>query len=149
MAPVKPRLSPAAVSVLLALGAVVAAALVKPSHDDPNLLTLFGYPFGGGCVLRNLTGLPCPSCGMTRAWVYSVRGELEMALRYNAVGVLLLGGLVVNGFVHAVGLHRPIGALLARAPRRLNLFLLVAGLGFVGAWAFTWFLRLAGYYPLP
>lgn len=145
----KLRFSPSAVSVLLAIGALVAAALVTPSPADPDVLTLFGYPFGGGCVLRNLTGIPCPSCGMTRSWVYTVRGELATASRYNIVGVALLAAVVVNGIVHATGLNRRIGMVFAGAPRRANLLLMFVALGFVGAWASTWFLRLAGVYPLP
>lgn len=31
----------------------------------------------GGCVIRNLTGMPCPTCGMTRA------GLLLFSLRFH------------------------------------------------------------------
>jgi hypothetical protein len=41
------------------------------------------------CNFRILTGLPCPSCGMTTSFALLVRGDLENSLRANAVGTLL------------------------------------------------------------
>ena len=41
------------------------------------------------CNFRMLTGMPCPSCGMTTAWPLLVRGDVANLLRANAVGTLL------------------------------------------------------------
>jgi hypothetical protein len=41
------------------------------------------------CNFRILTGVPCPSCGMTTSFALLVRGDLENSLRANAVGTLL------------------------------------------------------------
>jgi hypothetical protein len=41
------------------------------------------------CNFRILTGLPCPSCGMTTSFALLVRGDLANSLRANAVGTLL------------------------------------------------------------
>jgi hypothetical protein len=59
------------------------------------------------CVLRRVTGLPCPSCGMTRAMAAMVHGDWRRAIAYNMgswltallafVGILLLGAEVVTG----------------------------------------------------
>ncbi|WP_010250865.1 DUF2752 domain-containing protein [Acetivibrio cellulolyticus] len=35
------------------------------------------------CLFLNLTGIPCPSCGMTRAYVSLFRGNLSQAFSYH------------------------------------------------------------------
>jgi hypothetical protein len=43
-----------------------------------------------------MTGVPCPSCGMTTSFALLVRGDVENSLRANAVGTLLAAfGLVL------------------------------------------------------
>jgi hypothetical protein len=37
------------------------------------------------CPLRGFTGLPCPSCGLTRAFCALVRGDLWTAVSWNAL----------------------------------------------------------------
>jgi hypothetical protein len=41
------------------------------------------------CNFRVLTGMPCPSCGMTTSFALLVRGDMHNSLRANAVGTLL------------------------------------------------------------
>lgn len=36
-----------------------------------------------GCVFRTVTGVPCPGCGMTRAWLAALRLDLPAALAYH------------------------------------------------------------------
>lgn len=50
------------------------------------------------CILRILTGLPCPGCGMTRSWVHLAHGDVAAAFEYNLFGPLAMAtaaGLVV------------------------------------------------------
>jgi hypothetical protein len=42
------------------------------------------------CPLRATTGIPCPFCGMTRAVVAAVHGDLGASLRYNPGGILIV-----------------------------------------------------------
>ncbi len=57
-------------------------------------------PYGNGMGTHEQLGLPpcrfvaqwqtrCPSCGMTTAWAYAVRGRLDRALASNVGGTLL------------------------------------------------------------
>src|SRR5438094_461820 len=41
------------------------------------------------CSFRALTGVPCPSCGMTTSFALLMHGDLANSLRANAVGTLL------------------------------------------------------------
>lgn len=38
---------------------------------------------GWGCPFRNLTGMPCPGCGMTRAWFAFLRLDILSAIYYH------------------------------------------------------------------
>src|SRR5262249_60052634 len=41
------------------------------------------------CTFYTITGLPCPSCGMTTSFALLVRGDVVNSARANAVGTLL------------------------------------------------------------
>lgn len=36
-----------------------------------------------GCVFRLMTGIPCPGCGMTRAWLAALRLDFSAAIAYH------------------------------------------------------------------
>jgi hypothetical protein len=47
------------------------------------------------CTFYDMTGLPCPSCGMTTSFALLMHGDVWNSLRANAVGTLLAAvGLV-------------------------------------------------------
>lgn len=47
------------------------------------------------CPLRHLTGIPCPTCGMTRSFVALAQGDLAGAIDYHLFGPVLFVGLIV------------------------------------------------------
>jgi len=56
------------------------------------------------CPLLTTTGAPCPLCGMTRAVVAAVHGDLVASLRYNPAGVIAV--LVMVSLLLAPRLRR-------------------------------------------
>lgn len=48
------------------------------------------YGIGLVCVFKEVTGLYCASCGMTRATASLLRWDFYQAFRYNAFSVVLL-----------------------------------------------------------
>ncbi len=46
------------------------------------------------CPFRLVTGLPCPGCGSTRAWVAVTNGYLPAALAFNPFATVLLVAVV-------------------------------------------------------
>lgn len=53
------------------------------------------------CLLRMITGIPCPSCGMTRAWLACFRLELGAAFTYHPMfwGIPVLAlAFLLDGF---------------------------------------------------
>ncbi|MGB4613237.1 MAG: DUF2752 domain-containing protein [Erysipelotrichaceae bacterium] len=53
------------------------------------LLIIFGIVvlnnilFDTGCIFKAITGIPCPSCGMSRAWALALSGNIKGALYYH------------------------------------------------------------------
>ena len=35
------------------------------------------------CLIRHVTGIPCPGCGLSRAWLSALRLDLPAAFRYH------------------------------------------------------------------
>jgi uncharacterized protein DUF2752 len=77
--------------VVIALGLVVVfviAIRLDPyqSIDRMGTHQQLGLP---PCTFKTLTGLPCPSCGMTTSFAFLVRGDLWHSMQANWVGTLL------------------------------------------------------------
>jgi hypothetical protein len=80
--------------LLLAVGLIVVFGLavwLDPYDECGQPLRLethrqLGLP---PCTFRVVTGMPCPSCGMTTSFALLVRGDIVNSLRANSVGTLL------------------------------------------------------------
>lgn len=59
------------------------------------------------CLFKNILGLECPGCGITRAVVSVLQGDLAKAWEYNKLVVVVLPLL---GYVYLRGLIRRIGS---------------------------------------
>ncbi len=86
-----PKLSLAQRSLLLLAGCGLLALLAVAASLQPDQRGLgthqrLGLP---PCSFRQLTGLRCPSCGMTTSWSHLVRGQAVSALRANVGGTVL------------------------------------------------------------
>lgn len=42
------------------------------------------------CIINKLFLLPCPCCGITRSFIYLLKGDLVMSLKYNILTIPLL-----------------------------------------------------------
>src|SRR5947208_1542702 len=81
---------------LLAIAAGLAlvfgiAAWLNP-YDELGLPRRMGTHLQMGlppCTFREMTGVPCPSCGMTTSFALLMHGDVVNSLRANAVGTLL------------------------------------------------------------
>lgn len=56
-----------------------------------------------GCMFRNLTGLHCFGCGMTRATVAVFEGRFGDAFAYNPLGVILFPIALIGVALEAEG----------------------------------------------
>jgi hypothetical protein len=126
---------------LAACGAVLGIAVwMKP---DPRGFGTHQQLGSGPCGMLLLTGLPCPTCGMTTAFAHTVRGQWLRAFWVQPAGFALalatVGAVLVLAWVIVRG--RWPQAPLWLSPYRLFLALLVL---LVGGWAFKIITGLAG-----
>ncbi len=79
-----PGLYLALAGLLLAAPLVVARLLDPSIADEP-----------GGCPLLHATGVPCPACGATRAFVLLAHGDGGGALRFNWAWIVVWAVAVI------------------------------------------------------
>lgn len=137
--------TPSAVVAMLMLAQIAAAGILLRASTDR--VWFLGHPVGGVCLFRSLTGLPCPTCGMTRSIVLALNGQLGAALRLNLAGpvwVLALATLAA-ALLWLAWRERGSGSeQTAVARRRVRLLAIAQGAVFGLALATNWIWALAG-----
>jgi len=57
-------------------------------------LFIFQYFFGTICIFDGLFGMPCPGCGLSRSFIFLIKGNIKESLNYHAMlipTILFLG----------------------------------------------------------
>ncbi len=100
------------------------------------LLGLLPFPT---CLVKIVLGVPCPGCGMTRAALRLLHGDVVGSLRYHPVA---LPGAVGLALAAALALALPEGHPAWERFVRTSMALLAAGL------ALSWAMRFVGLLPM-
>jgi hypothetical protein len=129
--------------VLAAIGLTVVLGVARWLKPDPRG---YGTHVQLGllpCAFATLTGRPCPSCGMTTAFAWMVRGRFYHAWRANPAGSLLVPTcvLLIPWLLISAAIGRPWGFRSFDRPLTLLVVAIVA-LSLV-AWTFRLFLGRA------
>lgn len=96
----------AAIGALLIWGGIVLLDhRTAASHSDQPLI---------GCHVRALTGVPCATCGGTRAAAAMLKGDLPQALRFNPL-VTLAAALATIVIVTRIIAGRQVVLTLSRS----------------------------------
>lgn len=98
------------------------------------MLRVWRPPPGAGnsiCLLRRATGVPCPGCGMSRAFAHLARGEWREAVTDHPWAPLLVAELAAAWAAWGLTLT---GAGWRPAPRTVNLLLIANVLGMGALW---------------
>jgi hypothetical protein len=82
-----------ALGLALAVGPL-AARLLAPTAPGSFALPRNILP---QCLVHQLTGLPCPTCGLTRSFAAMAGGDVARALRFHPLGPALFVGAVALG----------------------------------------------------
>jgi hypothetical protein len=115
---------------------ILTGALAFTSIESK--LQLIRVPLPGVCLFHNLTGVPCPGCGLTRSIVAAVHGDLARSFSYHRMGLIVLVYIMLQ-FVFRLGwiVSPPIRAHLKGWERYLNRGVIFLGIGFGLNWIFT------------
>ncbi|MEP7270019.1 MAG: DUF2752 domain-containing protein [Acidobacteriota bacterium] len=122
----------------LALGAsaiLVTARLLEPSPSGVGTHQQLGLP---PCVFLKLTGLPCPSCGLTTSFAHAARFEFGAALSTQPFGFLLFVAICLSIPLAGYLIYRRIPISRWMYGRWSNPALFV----FVALYMFGWFYKL-------
>ena len=78
----------------IALVVVVGSFSLSIREREQVIVPLVGFPLPGTCMFREMTGLPCPGCGLTRSFISIGHGRLLDAWHYNPAGFVLFAVIV-------------------------------------------------------
>lgn len=112
-----------------------AASRLEPGPGGISNLEQFGLP---PCGLLMISGWPCPTCGMTRAFAHAARGQLASAFHAQPAGLTLAIAAAVTAI--AAG-----GTLVTGRTYRVNWFRLSptgVGFGVVGVLLAGWVYKI-------
>jgi hypothetical protein len=95
--------------LLLALGVIVASFLlqVAPDGDRVSLRNTPSALVPPLCMSRQLFGIPCPGCGLTRSFIYLAHGNWAASWRSHHVGWLLAAAVLAQVPYRLHELYRP------------------------------------------
>ena len=126
-----------------------AARAVAPFGVLAFVALLFFAPFGlkWPCPLKTLTGIPCPTCGMTRAARLVFHGDLAGATHMHPLWFVVLPLVLVAGAVEMAG-YLQTGAWGAAAKIRAIRYVAYAVAGLL---VIVWIARFFGAFggPVP
>ncbi len=117
------------------LAVLITARWLRPDPQGFGTHTQLGLP---PCSFRVLTGYPCPACGMTTAFAWTLRGRLDRAFFANPGGAVMapLCFLTLPWLLFAAITGHP------RPFRSAEVPLVAAALGIVAVALLSWAVRL-------
>jgi hypothetical protein len=122
--------------------AVLLLALILSVRGSSHVvLPVVGTPLPELCMMKRLTGLACPGCGLTRCFISLAHGDLASAWSHNPAGLWLFGLVLLQLPYRGYQLWR-----IRRGQPEIVLtrFALAALLVFAVALLTQWTLRLCG-----
>ena len=94
----------ATVVCIACLALLAVASGLTPNHNGHSTHKSLGLP---PCTLLSLTGVPCPSCGMTTSFAHAAEGRLDHAFITQPGGALLAlmtaMAVLVSGYIAVTG----------------------------------------------
>jgi hypothetical protein len=96
------------------------------------------------CPFHELTGLPCPGCGLTRSFVCLAHGHLAESLRYHPLGPLIFASVAAT--VLFATLERISPSVRIDIAPNVRRFIPMLATAIVLT---AWLARMAGFDPLP
>ncbi|MGB8508076.1 MAG: DUF2752 domain-containing protein [Pyrinomonadaceae bacterium] len=106
------------VSGLCGAAALASLAVLRiVARADESAVFFAGRELHWSCPLKQLLGVPCPSCGMTRSVLLTLGGDWRGALSLNPGGpVFVFGIILLSAMLLLSSLKTPVRADSPHAP---------------------------------
>lgn len=75
---------------------ITARILTLNENQEVILPFLKNYPFPTICYFKNIFGIDCPSCGLTRSVIYWVHGDYVEAWKLHRLSIFILIILLIQ-----------------------------------------------------
>ena len=96
---IKPELAPSLVILLACSFILLGAFVLAPSGSNGHSVSVGRIALPEVCIFQNLTGLPCPGCGLTRSITSAVRGDISGSLSHHRLGFLTVVYILIQFFI--------------------------------------------------
>jgi hypothetical protein len=127
--------------LVLCSGVLLLAAVLSVRGGSQVVLPVLGIPLPELCMMRRLTGMGCPGCGMTRSFIALAHGDVASAWSYNPAGLFWFAVMAFQIPFRSYQLWRiRHGLPEAELSRTAVATFVLLGVLLLGQWA----LRLAG-----
>lgn len=132
------NLVPHLIIFLVCFFILIGALLLTPTESGTFRVQLGRFTLPQTCIFKNLTGLPCPGCGLTRSMSSAMHGDVIMSFTYHRLGLLTLFYIFLQ-FVFRLGLILIPGVWMwiFGSGTLLNRAIIVLGILFAVNWIFT------------
>ncbi len=90
-APLKFQMAQEVHWILLCLAStiLIMSAVFSVSGETQVDLPWIGQALPGMCQMKNVTGLDCPGCGLTRCFISLAHGDVSRAWHFNPAGIMV------------------------------------------------------------
>ena len=75
--------------IILCAAAIIISFFLSVEEDAIYISGFEDHPLPESCLFKRITGIECPTCGLTRSFVSVSHFQLRRALRFNQAGVLV------------------------------------------------------------
>ncbi len=109
------------------------------------MLSVSIQPFYRGefsvCPFKNIFGIPCPFCGMTRSFLFLGHGEIRQACRLNPLGPLVYVTVVVLWFYYAAMMTARKEVMVRLSKNEKRFTIAISAVLIIAAWGYNLFIN--------
>ncbi|MBN1223528.1 MAG: DUF2752 domain-containing protein [Candidatus Aminicenantes bacterium] len=121
-------------------GILSGALFLSPVHAEGDHLSIGSMPVPDMCIFKNLTGIPCPGCGLSRAIVAAAHGRIRESLFHHRLGLLTLAYILLQFLYRSARIAAPVLTFrFSGAEKYLNRGIAVLGALYMLNWFYTLF----------
>ena len=113
--------------VVILSGILILVLLVPPFHEERFTI----------CLFKNITGIPCPGCGMTRAFLFLGHGKIYEATMLNPSSLLAFTIIIFLWINKAVYIATGKEVKVHLTHREKILIYLLSGFLMVAIWVYN------------